>query len=82
MKPTNLQHIQTVCPECKGTDILHDPEHYLTYCTKCGLVIQDNTHIFRVTIAIQEDKIEEKRLRNLWLRKREKSLTSKKKFHQ
>lgn len=85
MNPKNYKHIQVTCPECKGTEILTDPEHEVTYCTHCGLVLKENI-IFKITIAIQEDKIEEKRLRNLWLRKRENkkksSLKKNKFFHQ
>lgn len=73
MNPHNYKHIETVCPECRNNDILHDPVDEVTYCTKCGFVLKENI-IFRVTKAMQDDKIEEKRIRKLWLRKREKNL--------
>ena len=71
MNPKNYKHIRTNCPECKGTEILQDPEHEVTYCTRCGFVLQENI-IFKITKAIHEDTLEEKRIRKLWLRKREK----------
>ena len=52
MKSTNFKHIDTVCPECKCPEILQDPEHEITYCTHCGLVLQENT-IFKITQEIE-----------------------------
>ena len=39
----NYKHINVICPECKNNQILVDDFHQETYCTKCGLVLQDNT---------------------------------------
>lgn len=36
-------YIDTTCPECESTTILRDNHREETYCTICGLVIQDNT---------------------------------------
>jgi uncharacterized protein (DUF983 family) len=32
-----------VCPECLHDDLITDLFHVETYCSKCGLVVQDTT---------------------------------------
>ena len=65
----NYKHIQIVCPECKNNNILIDPFHQETYCTHCGLILQD-TRIFRITKAIETEENKIKFIRDLWKKKR------------
>ena len=65
MSEYNHKHIQLICPECKGDNILIDDFHQETYCTKCGLVLQDNS-LFKVTMAIEEIEYKVTFIRNLW----------------
>ena len=69
MKSTNFKHIDTVCPECKCPEILQDPEHEITYCTHCGLVLQENT-IFKITQVEQKIDYNVKFIRDLWKKNR------------
>ena len=32
-----------VCPDCYGNDFITDLFHDETYCSKCGLVVKDNS---------------------------------------
>ena len=68
MKPYNYIHIKTNCPECKNHKVLHDPEHMETYCTHCGLILQD-TRLTLITSVIGEEKKKEMALRQLWHRR-------------
>ena len=61
----NHKHIQIICPECKGDNILVDDFHQETYCTRCGLILQDNS-IFRVTREIRQIEYKVAFIRNLW----------------
>ena len=65
MDPKNYPHINTTCPECKNHEILQDPEHGETYCTKCGLIIQDQS-IFRITLILQEEQKRNTLLCDFW----------------
>lgn len=61
----NNKHINIICPECKSEDILIDDFHQETYCTQCGLVLQDNT-IFKVTLIIEAEEKKNTQLQDLW----------------
>lgn len=65
INPKNHPHINTTCPECKHTEILQDPEQEIIYCTRCGLVIQENS-IFKITEEIERIEYRIKFIRNLW----------------
>ena len=64
---TNYTYINTVCPECKHNIILRDNVREETYCTKCGLIIMDNT-IPSITTEIRRNKenIRLKKMQKLW----------------
>ena len=68
MKEHNNQHINTVCPECKNHNILYDNEREETYCTKCGLILQDNT-IFSIIKYLETQRYQEMFIRGLWKKK-------------
>ena len=70
MNPQNFKHIQTVCPECKCTEILQDPEQEIIYCTHCGLVLQENT-IFSIVKCIQKRHEYDLYIRDLWKKERQ-----------
>jgi transcription initiation factor TFIIIB Brf1 subunit/transcription initiation factor TFIIB len=61
----NYKHISIVCPECKGTQVLVDPMHQETYCTKCGLILKDNS-IFKITIELDQEQEKNIRLNRFW----------------
>jgi hypothetical protein len=61
----NNKHINVICPECKSNQILVDDFHKETYCTQCGLVLQDTT-IFKVTRLIMAEEAKNRQLNNLW----------------
>ena len=61
----NHKHINVICPECKSDKILADPFHEETYCTGCGLILQDNT-IFQVTQIIKAEEEKNRQLQNIW----------------
>ena len=65
MSEHNYKHINIICPECKSEDILVDDFHQETYCTHCGLVLQDNT-IFKVTLIIEAEEKKNRQLQDLW----------------
>ena len=50
---TNYTYIDTVCPECKSEIILRDNIREETYCTSCGLILEDQT-IPRITEIISQ----------------------------
>ena len=61
----NHKHINVICPECKSDKILADPFREETYCTRCGLILQDN-RIFGVTREIRHIEYKVAFIRNLW----------------
>ena len=61
----NYKHINIICPECKNNQILVDDFHQETYCTKCGLVLQDNT-IFKLSNVIQAEENKNQNLHRFW----------------
>ena len=61
----NYKHINIICPECKHDNILVDDFHQETYCTHCGLILQDTT-IFRITIILEHEDKKNRQLNNLW----------------
>jgi transcription initiation factor TFIIIB Brf1 subunit/transcription initiation factor TFIIB len=61
----NYKHINVICPECKNNQILVDDFHQETYCTKCGLVLQDNT-IFKLSNVIQAEENKNRTLNMFW----------------
>ena len=61
----NYKHINIICPECKNNQILVDDFHQETYCTKCGLVLQDNT-IFKLSNVIQAEENKNRTLNMFW----------------
>ena len=61
----NHKHITLTCPECKTDEILYDAFREETYCTHCGLVLQDNT-IFKITRILDEEQEKNKQLNRLW----------------
>ena len=61
----NNKHINIICPECKSDNILKDDFHQETYCTNCGLVLQDTT-IFKITRAIEAEERKNRHLNRLW----------------
>ena len=56
----NYTTIQTVCPDCENNHILKDNIRQETYCTHCGLILEDQT-IPSITslIKISQKKEEE-----------------------
>ena len=55
----NSQHTRTPCPECKNTKYtIKDSFHDEIWCTRCGLIIQDNT-LPSITRIIEETEKEE-----------------------
>ena len=65
MSEYNYKHINIICPECKNNQILVDDFHQETYCTKCGLVLQDNT-IFKLSNVIQAEENKNQNLHRFW----------------
>ena len=61
----NYRHVQTNCPECKSDNIIVDPFHQETYCTQCGLILQDNT-IFKITTVLQKEQDRNRWLNQFW----------------
>ena len=57
--------LDAICPECKSNQILVDEFHQETYCTKCGLVLQDNT-IFQVSLVIAAEENKNHNLHRFW----------------
>jgi len=41
-KKGNMLHNEDVCPECNGTNIVHDPDSGELICGDCGLVMKDS----------------------------------------
>lgn len=72
----NNKHINIICPECKSDNILKDDFHQETYCTRCGLVLQDTT-IFKITYEINKAEYRIKFIRNLWKKKKVSSVSKK-----
>ena len=72
----NNKHINIICPECKSDNILKDDFHQETYCTHCGLVLQDTT-IFKITYEIEKAEYRIKFIRNLWKKKKVSSVSKK-----
>ena len=68
MKHHDYTIIDTVCPECKHNIILRDNTREETYCTRCGLIIQDNT-LTLISNAINEAQRKDKFIRSLWKKK-------------
>ena len=68
MNPQNYKHIDTTCPECKHNEILSDPEHEVTYCTRCGLVLKEPV-IFSIMKVEEKIDYNVKFIRNLWKKK-------------
>ena len=66
MKEINFPRVDTVCPECKHTHVITDPFHQETYCTRCGLIIQDNHTIPQITSEIRKVENQVKFIRSLW----------------
>ena len=64
-KEYNHKHIQVTCPECKSDEVLVDPFQEETYCTRCGLVLKDNT-IFKITHVIQAEENKNRNLNMFW----------------
>ena len=64
-KEYNYKHIETTCPECHNNDILVDSFHQETYCTQCGLVLQD-TSITSYVQIIEYETFKEHHIRSLW----------------
>ena len=65
MKEYNFKHTTIVCPECKNTNILIDDYHQETYCTQCGLIINDNT-IFQITSILEQEEEKNRQVNRLW----------------
>ena len=65
MSEYNYKHINIICPECKNNQILVDEFHQETYCTKCGLVLKDNT-IFKLSNVIQAEENKNQNLHRFW----------------
>ena len=61
----NYKHLDTTCPECQHTEILEDTSKGETFCTYCGLVIQDQT-IPSLCQLIREAYTSEKLKRESW----------------
>ena len=54
------------CPECHtNKHSLYDPERNETFCTQCGLILQDNT-IQGALTDYHQDKYKEKYIRSIW----------------
>jgi len=66
INPKNYQHIDTTCPECRNPEILYDPEHEITYCTHCGLILKDNTIIFPISREEMKIQYNVNFIRDLW----------------
>lgn len=64
-KEYTYKHINIICPECKGDNILIDDFHQETYCTQCGLVLKDTSITSYVTI-IEYETFKEHHIRSLW----------------
>ena len=64
-KEYTYKHINNICPECKGDNILIDDFHQETYCTQCGLVLKDTSITSYVTI-IEYETYKEHHIRSLW----------------
>ena len=64
-------HVQIPCPECH-TDkyTLYDKHHAETYCSRCGLVIND-TSLFSVTRHLQNQRERELVILRLWKKPKE-----------
>jgi transcription initiation factor TFIIIB Brf1 subunit/transcription initiation factor TFIIB len=65
MKHHDYTYIKTVCPECKNDKILRDNHRQETYCTLCGIILQENT-LIRITDTIKEANKKETEVRTLW----------------
>lgn len=54
------------CPECHTSKYtVYDPVHSETFCTKCGLIIQDTT-IPGALHDYRKDKTKEAYIRSIW----------------
>ena len=65
MPEYNYRHIRIICPECKSDEILVDPFHQETYCTRCGLILSDNS-IFKITNVLELEDEKNRQLNRLW----------------
>lgn len=61
----NYRHVKTICPECKGDNILVDDYHQETYCTNCGLIIHDNT-LYKITQELEKQANKNRWLNQFW----------------
>ena len=61
----NYKHINVICPECKGDNIIVDDFHLETYCTRCGTILQDTT-LFKITQIIQAEENKNLNLNRFW----------------
>lgn len=45
-----IYYLTGKCPECENTTFKKDFKHQEIYCSKCGLIVQDNELITRKNI--------------------------------
>ena len=56
-KILNMKHSERYCPLCETQSIVcYDEFHGETFCTTCGLVLQDTTRISVVELMIKAEK--------------------------
>ena len=68
MQHNNYTQVDTVCPECHSPHILRDNQREETYCTNCGLILNDNS-IFNILTVLLQEQNKNIRLNQFWKRR-------------